>query len=278
MEPLISAADLARRLDDVRVLDARPSAEAYAKEHLAGAIHARLDADLSATQLPGHDPAHGGRHPLPPPSLFAEKLRAWGIGPSTPVVVYDDQGGANSAARAWWMLRALGHDEVAVLDGGLASARAAGIPLTAELSHPAPATGPASATRWERPIVSMDEVAARAASSEWRVLDVRSTERFRGEVETLDPVAGHIPGAVNLYLGENLAPDGRFKSREELRAIYERLLGGLSPERLVVHCGSGVTACHTLLALDVAGLGGAALYVGSWSEWCRSGRPQAKGA
>jgi len=186
-------------------------------------------------------------------------------------------GGANAAARAYWMLRGLGHEEVAVLDGGLAAAKNAGIALTTE---PASITFNMSSTpptRWLRPTASIDEVARHASAPDWKVLDVRSGERFRGEAEPIDPVAGHIPGADNLFFGENLDKDGRFKSKDELRAMYTELLGDVPVERLVVHCGSGVTACHTLLALDVAGLSGASLYVGSWSEWCRTDRPQARG-
>jgi thiosulfate/3-mercaptopyruvate sulfurtransferase len=277
MGPLVSARELAARLSDVRLLDARPSADAYAAGHLPGAVHASLDKDLSGAELPGHDPARGGRHPLPTAASFRRKLDAWGIARTTPVVVYDDQGGANAAARAYWMIRAVGHDDVRVLDGGLASARAAGIGLTADAPAVEAAVTTGGPARWQRPTVSIDDVESYVATPGWKVLDVRSAERYRGDAEAFDPVAGHIPGAENLFFGENLAKDGSFKSREELRAMYARLLGDVPPARLVVHCGSGVTACHTLLALDVAGLPGASLYVGSWSEWCRSGKPQAKG-
>jgi thiosulfate/3-mercaptopyruvate sulfurtransferase len=276
MGPLISAEELARRLSEVRVLDARPSADAYAKGHVANAIHAGLDADLSGALFAGHDPARGGRHPLPSPEWFAEKLDAWGISRETPVVVYDDQSGANAAARAWWMIRALGHDDVYVLDGGFEAARAAGVPITTEAtSKPTSATATSHTAEWGRPTVSIDDTERYAATPGWKVLDVRSAERFRGDAEPIDPVAGHIPGAENLFYGENLEKDGRFKSKGDLRAMYTRLLGDVPPEHLVVHCGSGVTACHTLLALEIAGLPGASLYVGSWSEWCRSGRPLA---
>ncbi|MCC6528414.1 MAG: sulfurtransferase [Polyangiaceae bacterium] len=276
MKPLVSAHELAR-LDAVHWLDARPSADAYAAGHLPGARHASLEEDLSSARVPGHDPAHGGRHPLPPPEWFGRKLDAWGVALTDTVVVYDDESGANAAARAYWMLRALGHERVAVLDGGLASARRAGLALTSEVPRSSAAPSPSPERKWRRPTVAIDDVEAYAATPGWKVLDVRSPERFRGEAEPIDPVAGHIPGAVNLFFRENLREDGTFKSRDELARLYTRILGGVPPERLVVHCGSGVTACHTLLALDVAGLPGAALYVGSWSEWCRSGRPRAKG-
>ena len=199
-----------------------------------------------------------------------------GIGPETPVVIYDDQGGANSAARAWWMLKAVGHEAVQVLNGGLNAALSAGFGLTTEASPARPcAHYPAAA--WLLPAVDLDVVEKLAQHREWRVLDVRSKERYRGDTEPFDPVAGHIPGAVNLPYTENLDPEGRFKSPEELRTLYTPLLGDLRPDHLVVHCGSGITACHTLLALEHAGLPGAALYVGSWSEWCRSGKPVALG-
>jgi thiosulfate/3-mercaptopyruvate sulfurtransferase len=169
------------------------------------------------------------------------------------------------------MLRALGHHRISVLDGGLQAALEAGLPLTAE-PVAIEALPPYPADRWRLPLVDAEAVDALRRDSGRKLLDARSPERWRGENETLDPVPGHIPGALNLYWADNLGPDGRFKSPEALRAQYEAILDGTPPERLAVHCGSGVTACHDLLALEVAGLPGAALYVGSWSEWCRSSR------
>lgn len=272
--PLISATDLCARLASVRLLDARPNPLDYAAGHLPGALAVNLEQELSTASAPGHDPARGGRHPLPPVARFAAQVGAWGIGPETTVVVYDASGGGNAAARLWWMLRALGHARVQVLDGGLAAALEAGLRLT---------TGPAlvrpeaayPAHRWALPVAEADGVARLRNDPARKLLDVRSAERWRGETEPFDPVAGHIPGSVNLAWNDNLAPDGRFKSPAVLRAQYEALLDGTLPECLTVHCGSGVTACHTLLALEAAGLPGAALYVGSWSEWCRSDRPKA---
>jgi thiosulfate/3-mercaptopyruvate sulfurtransferase len=273
--PLV-APEALRALGDVRLLDARPDPAAYAAGHLEGALHADLGVHLSAASEPGFDPARGGRHPLPSPARWAARLGAWGIGPDTRVVAYDAAGGGNAAARLWWMLRAFGHEAVAVLDGGLPAAQAAGLALTTAV--PAVAARPIyPRDAWALPTVELDAVVARLGDPGWKVLDVRSAERWRGEVEPLDPVPGRIPGTVNLPFSENLGPDGRFKPPAALRALYQRLLGATAPERLVVHCGSGVTACHTLLALDVAGLHGATLYVGSYSEWCRSGRPLGKG-
>ena len=272
--PLISAPDLRHRLPSACLLDARPEAAAYAAGHLPGARHADLNRQLSTATDPGHDPALGGRHPLPPVERFAAQVGAWGISPDTEVVVYDTNGGGNAAARLWWMLRALGHARVTVLDGGLPAALAAGLTLTQDLPDVTP-LAPYPACDWTLPLVDADTVEAWRRDPDRGVLDVRSGERWRGETEPFDPVAGHIPGSLNLAWNENLGPDGRFKSPAALRAQYEALLGNLPTSRLAVHCGSGVTACHTLLALEAAGLSGAALYVGSWSEWCRSGREQA---
>jgi thiosulfate/3-mercaptopyruvate sulfurtransferase len=273
--PLISAAELGACLTDptLVLLDARPNAADYAAGHLPGARLAQLDSQLSAAADPGADAAQGGRHPLPPLTRWLRQLGEWGIGPRTTVVVYDDQAGANAAARAWWMLRAVGHPHVSVLDGGLPAAVAAGLPLTIDASTISPLS-PYPATSWSLPTADVAQVDEARNASDWMVLDVRSAPRFRGETEPIDPVAGHIPGARNLFFGDNLR-EGRFKSADELRALYRDLLGELPPQRLIVHCGSGVTACHTLLALEAAGLPGASLYVGSWSEWCRNDLPQA---
>jgi thiosulfate/3-mercaptopyruvate sulfurtransferase len=267
--PLITAREL-ELAPDVILLDARASDAEYAKGHLAGARHAHLERDLSAASQPGFDPARGGRHPLPDLATWCRTVGSWGIRPGVKVVVYDDQSGAHAAARAWWMLRAIGHGEVAVLDGGYPAAVEAGLPVVSEppLVDPSP---PYPAVRWLLPTVDIDRVDAIRRDPSWKVLDVRSAERFRGETEPIDPVAGHIPGAVNLPFAQNL-DRGRFRPEGELRRQYDALLGGRPAGQLVVHCGSGVTACHTLLALEAAGLPGAALYVGSWGEWCRSGR------
>jgi thiosulfate/3-mercaptopyruvate sulfurtransferase len=237
------------------ILDARPRA-AYEAGHVEGAIHADLETQLSAKG----DPAKGGRHPLPPIERWLAQVEEWGITPSTRVIVYDDADGANAAARAWWMLRATGHGNVEVLSR---SAVAASHRSGSEL--PKRRLAVAALLNWQLPTVTIDKVDRLRTDPEWRVLDVRSRERFRGETEPIDPVAGHIPGAINLPYTENIG-----KTPQQLREMYEELLQGVPPGHLVVHCGSGVTACQTLLALDRAGLHGASLYVGSWSEWCRS--------
>jgi len=275
--PLVAAEALLAAPGSVRLLDARPGAEGYAAGHLAGALHADLNVSLSAASEPGFDPARGGRHPLPSLATWCARLGAWGIDPSTRVVAYDGASGGNAACRLWWMLRAVGHERVAVLDGGLKAALAAGATLTTAEPPPVTATAPYPCTGWRRPTVELAAVERLVEDPAWKVLDVRSRERWRGESETLDPVAGRIPGTVNLPFAENLDATGRYRAPAALREMYLALLGGTPPERLVVHCGSGVTACHTLLALELAGLNGASHYVGSFSEWCRSGRPLGRG-
>jgi thiosulfate/3-mercaptopyruvate sulfurtransferase len=264
IDPVISARELAARTDVVLV-DCRPDPRAYAAGHAAGARHAQLERDLAAHV---DDPARGGRHPLPELATFAATLGRWGISPSSHVVAYDDQGGANAAARLWWMLRAIGHDAVQIVDGGLAALRAAGVAMTTD--EPAASDGPpypiAGALRG---IADIAEVERARSAAERRVIDVRAAFRFRGESDPFDPVAGHIPGARNAPYADNLRADGTFKSADELRALLTPVLDGIAPAQTIVHCGSGVTACHTLVALARAGLPGAKLYVGSWSEWCR---------
>jgi thiosulfate/3-mercaptopyruvate sulfurtransferase len=276
--PLISPESLFTSRRSVRLLDARPGADVFGAGHLEGAYHADLNQWLSRASDPTFDPANGGRHPLPAPSTWATTLGTWAIDAHTPVVAYDDASGGNGACRLWWMLRAFGHREIAVLDGGLAAARAAGLAVT--IQEPAPLTPmPAyPCERWLLPTVDILTVERHLLDPARKVLDVRSRERWRGESEVIDPVAGRIPGTVNLPYAENLGPEGRYKSPEALRALYLRLLDGIASDHLTVHCGSGVTACHTLLALELAGLEGASLYVGSYSEWCRSGRPLGQGA
>lgn len=273
--PLISPeALLARGLGSVLLLDARggpDAAERYLAAHIEGARFVDLERDLSGDTS---HPEQGGRHPLPPVRRWAERVGQWGIDPSTPVVIYDDRGGALAAARCWWMLRAIGHEPVAVLDGGLAAAQAAGLPISHKDDRgTVQPRGPYPADAWLRPLVDVEAVERALADPSWRVIDVRARARYRGDEEPLDPVGGHIPGAVGLPLTDHLGEDGRFLSPESLRAIYGSTApGGAAPERTILSCGSGVTACHTLLAFEAAGLEGAPLYVGSFSEWSRSGR------
>ncbi|MDP2875663.1 MAG: sulfurtransferase [Holophaga sp.] len=269
---LISPDSLTRMSEPWVLLDCRPGAETFATGHLPGAIHADLDRTLSTASDPGFDPAQGGRHPLPEPCHWSKQLGAWGITPETYVVAYDAASGGNGAARLWWMLRASGHTKVVVLNGGLKAAQEIGLVLTQAPSTPTVAP-PYPFKSWALPQVDLAAVDTLAHDSTWKLLDVRSPERWRGEVEPFDPIPGRIPGSLNLPWGENLDPTGRFKTPEELRELYQALLDGTPADHLAVHCGSGVTACHTLLALEIAGLPGASIYMGSYSEWCRSGKP-----
>lgn len=267
LDPVISPAELAGLAGrpGVVLVDCRPDETAYRAGHLAGARHAQLERDLAA---PTSDPAHGGRHPLPSVRDFAATLGRWGITPSSRVIAYDDQQGANAASRLWWLVKAMGHEAVQVVDGGLAALVAAGFPLITD--EPAVTAGPPyPQTELVREPADIDEVERARGAADRRVIDVRAGFRYRGEREPFDPIAGHIPGARNAPYADNLHADGTFKTADELRALYAAVLDGVPPAQTIVHCGSGVTACHTLLALDRAGLSGAKLYVGSWSEWCR---------
>jgi len=261
MKPIITVEE-ARALADMRLLDARQ--DGYREGHLEGALHADLEVDLSTPT----DPALGGRHPLPSLEAWTATVGKWGIDPDTRVVIYDDRGGVLAAARAWWMFRAIGHENVAVLEGGMQAALDAGWPTS--MTVPQVPTKPHyPADNWVMPIIDAQGVHAARGDDAWTIVDVRAPERYEGKVEPYDPVAGHIAGAINLPCADNLNADGSFKSIDELRAVFAKL----DPEHTVVSCGSGVTACHTLLAMDIAGLSGASLYVGSWSEWCRKGWP-----
>jgi len=246
--------------------DPAAGARAHAQGHLPGAQHADLERDLSAPKT-----GRNGRHPLPSREAFAATVGRWGVRADTPVVCYDDQG-SPYAARAWWMLRWLGHDAVAVLDGGRAAWRAGGGSL--ETATPAVQNAPPyPLSTTTMPTVPTDRLLGLLGKV--TVLDARAGERFRGETEPFDPVAGHIPGARNRFHKDNLQADGRFRSAAELRAAFAPFG---EPTGCVHQCGSGVTACHNLLAMEHAGLTGWALYPGSWSEWCADpGRPIAKG-
>lgn len=247
--------------------DTAAGARAYAAGHLPGAAYAHLDADLSGAKT-----GRNGRHPLPAREALAASAGRWGITPGVQVVAYDAQGGPY-AARAWWLLRWLGHDAVAVLDGGVAAWQAAGGALsTAAATVTARQPYPAGASAM--PTIDADTLLARLGSV--LLLDARSGERYRGDVEPLDAVAGHIPGATLRFFKDNLGADGRFKPAAQLRAEFEAL--GAAGTPAVQQCGSGVTACHNLLAMAHAGLGNSTLYPGSWSEWCSDPqRPVARG-
>jgi thiosulfate/3-mercaptopyruvate sulfurtransferase len=276
---LVSTSELAAHLGnaDWAICDCRhdlgdtgAGRRAYAESHIPGARFVHLDEDLSAAKT-----GRNGRHPLPDRQRFAERLGALGISNASQVVAYDASGGYY-AARLWWMLRWLGHEAVAVLDGGWEAWRKAALPVTERI----PAIEAARFT-------ARDAIATlRAAASILEnlgepgriLLDARAPNRYRGENETLDPVAGHIPGAANRFFQSNLDAEGRFKAPAVLKREFEELLGRNPPREVTHYCGSGVTACHNLLAMEIAGLSGSRLYPGSWSEWVSDpSRPVARG-
>ncbi len=232
---------------------------AYAGSHVPGARFLHLDEDLS-----GPKTGINGRHPLPHPQTLALRLAALGVTNTSQVVAYDASGGC-FAARLWWMLRWIGHDRVAVLDGGWDAWTRAEQPVSAEIPKPAP--GGLTINMMDSSGVNTAYVEKHLQQPVMALIDARSPDRYAGQNESLDPVAGHIPGARNRFFRLNLADDGRFKSPDALRGEFEALLGSASVESVVHQCGSGVTACHNLLAMEYAGLKGARLYPGSWSAW-----------
>ena len=279
---LISAADLAQHINtpDWIVLDCRhdlanPDAgrTAYATGHIPNAQFVHLDMDLSGSKT-GPQGEFRGRHPLPARDAFIETLRRLGVNHTSQVIAYDAQGGM-FAARLWWMMRWVGHQAAAVLDGGLPAWVAHGEPLPT--TSAAKLRGTIEPLPSLVPTVDANAIASNLSMPSRIVVDARAPDRFRGENETIDPVGGHIPGGKNRFFKDNLQADGRFKSAEQLEAEWHSII--VSPEKSIMQCGSGVTACHNLLALEVAGLSGAALYPGSWSEWCSDpSRPVATGS
>ena len=280
LRTLIDARQLSEltRERDVLIVDCRfdladpvRSASEYAQGHIPGAVYADLNRDLSDLSKPAL-----GRHPLPDAAAFSAVLGRWGWTPGTPVVAYDDANGALAAARLWWMLRLIGERDGAVLDGGLSAWKAAGLPLSAEIPR---CTQTKVAVELDRAqIVETEALSQMLKNPQFVLLDARAAPRFRGEVEPIDAVAGHVPGARNRPFSGNLAADGRFKPAATLRAEFQALLGAHVPGEVINMCGSGVTACHNLLAMEHAGLTGARIYAPSWSGWIADpARPVAKG-
>ncbi len=277
-DTLISAEQLAAHAQDAtwRIFDCRhnladPQAgeQAYRAAHIANAQFLHLERDLSGSKT-----GRNGRHPLPDPAILATTLSRYGVSRQTQVIAYDDAGGM-FAVRLRWLLRWLGHDRVAVLDGGWSAWQGAGYPVSRDVPPPSPAT---FVPQQRDDTVDAAYVQTHLHSTEVLLLDARAPDRYRGENETLDPVAGHIPGAVNRFYKDNLAADGRFKPPAQLRAELDALTQKNPRAQIVAYCGSGVSACHNLLALELAGQHGARLYPGSWSEWCSDPtRPVATG-
>jgi Rhodanese-related sulfurtransferase len=237
----------------------------YDEQHLDGAFYLDLNTDLADIK----DFAVGGRHPLPTFEHFSEVLAKYGVTKDSHVIVYDDKNGANAAARFWWMLKSIGHQKVQVLNGGYDAAVKAGFAVSSEIPTPETAE-PYQITEWQLPLAEIDEVEVAGNSDNHAVIDVRDANRYAGLTEPIDLIAGHIPGAINIPFSENLDANGDFLAPEILKEKYSKALADYKTENVIVHCGSGVTACHTLLAMDYAGLEIPKLYVGSWSEWSRN--------
>ena len=275
MKPIITATELSEifHQENLVILDARTGKDArenYLQNHIKGARFIDLDKDLAEI---GEDAAFGGRHPLPKISKFAETIQNLGISEDSYIVVYDTSNGANAAARCWWMLKSFGIEKIQVLSGGFKTAEKAGIPLKSgeEIFEK---TSFILRENWGLPTSTLENVEQEIAENSAIVIDVRDAYRYRGESEPIDLVAGHIPGAINIPFSENLDENGAFLSPEILKEKYQQFLADASTplsmtKKLIIHCGSGVTACHTILALDYVGFPIPNLYVGSWSEWSR---------
>jgi len=275
---LIGADELAQAIDHCLVVDCRydlakpkAGAQGYSDGHIPSAVFVDMDAQLSAPKTGGN-----GRHPMLPADAVRSLLASIGLSDDTQLVIYDV--GGTASGRLWWMAKWIGHDRVAVLDGGLKAWQRAGFPLSTEAT-PTRAAGRLSQRAALATLVDVAQVSAASSQGTQLVLDARAADRFRGENETIDPVAGHIPGSRNRPWSVNVREDGRYKPAAVLRAEFEALLAGRSPAEVINSCGSGVSACNNLLAMAHAGLPGAALYGGSWSEWCSDpARPVATGA
>lgn len=268
MSPIISSFEIKNiPAENLIILDARTGKDVkqnYLEKHISGARFIDLDKDLAEI---GEDAAFGGRHPLPSVEKFAETLSDLGISEEAHIVVYDDKNASNAAARAWWMLRSFGLEKVQVLDGGMQAAEKEGFEFSSGEERFDKAVL-IKKNHWNLPVSSLETVENELTNDSSTVIDVRDAYRYKGESEPIDLVAGHIPGAINIPFSENLDENGNFLSPEILKEKYTQLLQN-KPDHLIIHCGSGVTACHTILALDYAGFPIPDLYVGSWSEWSR---------
>jgi thiosulfate/3-mercaptopyruvate sulfurtransferase len=273
MSPIITPNQLieAVQTNAIVLVDATNSPVAYQnyqQSHLQGALFVDVNTQLADIK---DDVLIGGRHPLPTLEQFSKTLSELGITPETWVVVYDDKNGANAAARFWWMLRSIGHEKVQVLSGGIQAAIQAGFPVGSAVEV-ATKVESYPLQSWQWPTIDLQGMDEMILKDNFVVIDVREPQRFKGETEPIDLVAGHIPGAINIPFTTNLDENGFILSPEELKEKYQKAFENIDSDNRVVHCGSGITACHTLLAMAVAGLSLPKLYVGSWSEWSRNNR------
>jgi thiosulfate/3-mercaptopyruvate sulfurtransferase len=274
ISPIIKPAEVIELYpnNDLVIVDASNgigAKENYASQHLEGALYVDLNTQLANINP---DVSIGGRHPLPELEDFSKTLTSLGITPKSHVVVYDDKNGANAAARFWWMLKSVGHNKIQVLDGGFQAAVKAGFPTSSKIEIPLKKE-PYIIKNWLLPLADIHEIDKVVQNPDFLVVDVRDSERYKGENEPIDSIAGHIPGAINIPFTTNLDANGFFLSPEKLKKNYLKEFGDKAAQNIIVHCGSGVTACHTLLAIAYAGLEIPKLYVGSWSEWSRNNRP-----
>lgn len=273
LTPLISPNELLKLIqtEEFILIDAsnsKNSKENYDKCHLEGALHVDLNSQLADIQP---DVAIGGRHPLPSFIQFSETLSNLGISKNSHVIIYDDNNCSNAAARFWWMLKSIGHEKVQVLNGGFQAALQIGFP-TSDKTETVTSCEIYQIENWKLPLIDINGIDKAILDDEFLIIDVRDEDRYKGKTEPIDLIAGHIPSAVNVPFQSNLNAEGFYLSPSELKEKYLKVFNNRSSENVIVHCGSGVTACHTLLAIAVAGLEIPNLYVGSWSEWSRNGR------
>jgi len=272
--PLIQVYELKElgNSDNLVILDVSNGKDAksnYNKKHLDGAIFVDLNSQLAEIK---EDLSIGGRHPLPSIERFSQLLSSLGITHQKHIVLYDDKNGSNAAARMWWMLKSIGHQKVQVLNGGLQEAERLNFPINSEEVFPI-STVEYKIENWKLPLANIDEVEKASNSQDYLIIDVRESARYNGEYEPIDLISGHIPNAINIPFSTNLDENGLFLSPEILREKYKNIIDNKKSNEIIVHCGSGVTACHTLLAMAYAGFEIPKLYVGSWSEWSRNGKP-----
>lgn len=276
LSPIIKVDELkllTEKSPDVVIVDVsneKNAKENYLQQHLDNAIFLDLNKDLADIKT---DLALGGRHPLPQTANFIAFLSGIGISPESHIVVYDHKNGANAAARFWWMMKSVGHKNVQVLDGGFQEAEKRNYPINNHAPIPKKAGNYPTITDWQLPIVHLEEVDLASRNKEHLIIDVREKPRYDGEFEPIDLIAGHIPNAVNIPFIDNLEEDGLFKSPQKLREKYQDIFNEFDNGQIIVHCGSGVTACHSLLAMSFAGFSIPKLYPGSWSEWSRNHKP-----
>jgi thiosulfate/3-mercaptopyruvate sulfurtransferase len=278
LSPIIKVSELKElhKMNDLIILDVSNGKEAqsnYKQKHLDGAIFVDLNSQLADIK---EDLSKGGRHPLPTIENFSKLLSTLGITPKTHIILYDDKNGANAAARMWWMLKSVGHEKVQVLNGGLQEAEQHNFPINSEVVFPI-STEEYQIERWKLPMATLFDVEEASINKSNLIIDVRESVRYNGETEPIDLVSGHIPNAINIPFSTNLDENGLFLSPEILREKYKNIFNNKKSSEIIVHCGSGVTACHTLLAMDYAGFEIPKLYVGSWSEWSRNNKPIAVG-